>query len=55
MLSVHVMFTIKVTAVKVREEFFGENSVLNQDEFVKHNAPDNGQFQGRQRSQGQIF
>ena len=23
--------------------------------FVKHNAPDNGQFQQRPRSQGQIF
>ena len=49
------MFTIKVTAVKVRGGFFGENSMLKQDEFVKHNAPDNGQFQRRQRSQGQIF
>ena len=26
-----------------------------QDVFVKHNAPDNGQFQRRPRSQGQIF
>ena len=26
-----------------------------QDVFVKHNAPDNGQFQPRPRSQGQIF
>ena len=26
-----------------------------QDVFVKHNAPDNGQFQLRQRSQGNIF
>ena len=26
-----------------------------QDVFVKHNAPDNGQFQWRPRSQGQIF
>ena len=26
-----------------------------QDVFVKHNALDNGQFQQRQRSQGQIF
>ena len=26
-----------------------------QDVFVKHNAPDNGKFQRRPRSQGQIF
>ena len=26
-----------------------------QDVFVKHNAPDNGQFQRRPRSQGQIL
>ena len=26
-----------------------------QDMFVKHNAPDNGQFQRRPISQGQIF
>ena len=26
-----------------------------QDVFAKHNAPDNGQFQLRPRSQGQIF
>ena len=26
-----------------------------QDVFVKHNAPDNGQFQQRQRSQGKFF
>ena len=25
-----------------------------QDVFVKHNAPDNGQFQRRLRSQGQV-
>ena len=28
---------------------------LEQDVFVKHNAPDNGQFQRRPRSQGQLF
>ena len=28
---------------------------LEQDVFVKHNAPDNGQFQRRPRSQRQIF
>ena len=28
---------------------------LKQDVFVKHNAPDNGQFQRRPRSQGKIF
>ena len=27
---------------------------IKQDVFVKHNAPDNGQFQRRPRSQGQI-
>ena len=26
-----------------------------QDVFVKHNAPDNGHFQRRPRSQGQLF
>ena len=31
------------------------NIIYKQDVFVKHNAPDNGQFQRRQRSQGQIF
>ena len=29
--------------------------VRKQDVFVKHNAPDNGHFQRRPRSQGQIF
>ena len=29
--------------------------IKKQDVFVKHNAPDNGQFQRRPRSQGQIF
>ena len=28
---------------------------FNQDMFVKHNAPDNGQFQRGPRSQGKIF
>ena len=28
---------------------------FKQDVFVKHNAPDNGQFQRRPISQGQIF
>ena len=28
---------------------------IKQDVFVKHNAPDSGQFQRRPRSQGQIF
>ena len=27
---------------------------FEQDVFVKHNAPDNGQFQRRPRSQGQV-
>ena len=31
------------------------NLKTEQDVFVKHNAPDNGQFQRRPRSQGQIF
>ena len=30
-------------------------SLYKQDVFVKHNAPDNGQFQRRPRSQGQIL
>ena len=29
--------------------------LFKQDVFVKHNAPDNVQFQRRPRSQGQIF
>ena len=28
---------------------------IEQDVFVKHNASDNGKFQRRPRSQGQIF
>ena len=32
-----------------------EKLEIKQDVFVKHNAPDNGQFQQRPRSQGQIF
>ena len=37
--------------------FHNKNSLnlLKQDVFVKHNAPDNGQFQRRPRSQRQIF
>ena len=32
-----------------------QKSTQKQDVFVKHNAPDNGQFQRRPRSQRQIF
>ena len=41
------MFTMEEATLKSLE--------LKQDVFVKHNAPDNGQFQRRPISQGQIF
>ena len=44
--------------ILIFKNFNLENDLIfkkKQDVFVKHNAPDNGQFQRRPRSQGQIF
>ena len=40
---------------RVKRLYNPENCMLKQDVFVKHNAPDNSQFQRRPRSQGQLF
>ena len=38
-----------------KREWILRKKKTQQDVFVKHIAPDNGQFQRRQRSQGEIF
>ena len=44
------MYQVSISISRKWNEF-----LTKQDVFVKHNAPDNGQFQRRPRSQGQIF
>ena len=59
-MGVHVLLNIKLN-IHYHEQlpvYLNVHESINnqkQDVFVKHNAPDNGQFQRRPRSQGQIF